>query len=70
MDAQRQQILSFLRFEGVNPGYIAHQLYGEKNKRSVSKLYNKVNELQGRTFSDDEIIKLIDIRKKFFENIL
>ena len=63
-------LLRFLQSDGVNSAYIVKELYGAVNKANTAKFHNKLNNIQGRKFSDEEIERLEEIRKEFIKNLL
>ncbi|WP_460912059.1 hypothetical protein [Spirosoma areae] len=70
MTTIRAIIAAFLDFEGINKAYIAEQLYGKRGPTWTSKLRRKHLGIEGRSFTDAEIDRLMQIRKEFHQKLL
>ena len=70
MTTIRALVAAFLEYEGVNKAFIAERLYGKRGPIWTSKLRRKHLGIEGRSFTDAEIDRLMEIRKEFLQKLL
>lgn len=60
----------FLSHDGVNQSWVAGKLYGSKSRTNTTKLRNKHLGIEGRSFTEEELIRLDEIRRQFIASLL
>ena len=70
IEERRAEALRFLKHTAIDTKYLVTALYGSYSATNKVKYYHKFNEKHGRRFTDEDIEKIIDIKKNLLKELL
>lgn len=70
IDKMNELLRKFLLSDAISKVYLTEKLYGSNSKASIAKFHNKLYNVQGRRFTEDEIERLEKIKREFIKDLL